>query len=677
VPLPGEYNKYSQVFTILAVGIPEIILVNNMNISEINLIIAKHIRVIFFILFAGFLLCFPFNADSQGFRDSLKFHHKNSEKIKLSPFRDSLSYELQKKRIESSAVFYKKIKSGAHKNFFSRQLYPLLFRKPPTDIPADVISGQDSLPFTAEKDKIIRSIRIYKAPVFGSSVYDTTQISDNWVDRTLNHLHFYTNDAVIRNYLQLKKGDRLNPVVLSDNERILRQSALFEDARFIVTPQPGSDSVDVVLIIKDVAPFGFALTVKDASNSSIRLFNKNIFGLGHQLEQTFEVKTYQHPSVYMGSGGYKIRNIRRSFTDINFYWKNVPEMRRIGLQIYKPFISPETRFGGGFNIQKIRTGEVQGISNSAGRTDYSIYDLWGGYSTIINRYKSPLKERAVFAVTGRYYNVNYQHSPPVVMELVTPAVTVNRYIAGLNLVKSGYYRSNMIYSFGKTEDIPTGNLAQLTMGYETSILASRYYTGIKLLSGEKTNRNRFIYSWFEGGGYWSGKHFNDGIIGFGFDYISGLYKSGSYRFRSFLSLSYKAGINRESIGELEMKSEEFFKTYRHFDESGQQRLGIKAETVVFSPYYLLGFRFAAYSFVEAAMVAAPGQIAFAGSVYPAIGLGFRIRNENLVFSTFQFGLTWYGRPNNNGQNWMFEITDIPQVGTKDFNIEAPEFATYR
>ncbi|MBK6964529.1 MAG: hypothetical protein IPH20_11500 [Bacteroidales bacterium] len=634
-------------------------------------------RVSILTLITGFVMGASLQVLSQEDRIPLKSGSTDSVIIKLPPVRDSMLYELQRKHIESSSEIYKKIKSSAHKNFFSRQLYPLFFKKPPVAISSDALPGADSLPYIDQKDKIIRSIRIYKAPVFGSSVFDTTRVSNNWIDKTLNNLHFYTHDAVIRNYLQIKKGDPLNPVQLSDNERIIRESALFQDARFIVTEKPGTDSVDVVLVIKDVAPLGFATTVKDASNSSIRLFNRNILGFGHQLEQTFEISTNSPPNISMGSGGYKVRNIRRSFTDLNLYWKNVPEMKRIGIQIYKPFVSPETRFGGGINIQKIKSGEALGVSNPAARTDYSVYDIWGGYSTIINRYKSPVKDRAVFAVTGRYYNVNFQHSPPVVLELISPAVTFNRYIAGLSLVRSGYYRSNMIYSFGRTEDIPTGNMAQLTFGYETSIISSRYYTGVKLLSGDRMSKDRFIYSWFEGGGYWTGNHFNDGIVGFGFDYISGLYKSGSYRFRSFVSLSYKAGINRESIGELEMKSEDFFKTYRKYNESGDQRLGIKAETVVFTPYYLLGFRFAAYSFVEAAMITEPGRFALSGAVYPAIGFGLRIRNENLVFSTIQFGVTWYGRPDINGNNWMFEIADIPQVPVKNFNIGAPEFSNYR
>ncbi len=641
-----------------------------MNIRLISNLVSGCFRVDVFAFITGFLMAVSMHGHAQVVRDSVL-------RIKLPIKNDSLSYELQKKHIQSSSEFYKKVKTTAHRNFFSRQLYPLLFRKSFADISQEIVSGSDSLPYISQKGKIIRSVKMVKVPVFGSSVFDTTIVSDNLTDRTLNSLHFKTRDAVIRSYLLIHKGDELNPVILADNERIIRQSALFADARFIVNSQPDSDSVDLVLVIKDVFPFSFDLKVKDANSGAIRLYNRNILGFGHQLEQSFDITTQKGPYISMSAGGYKIRNIRRSFTDLDVVWKNTPELKRMGIRVSKPFVSPETRYGGGVNIQKVRSGETQGVSNPAIRLEYSIYDFWGGYATIINRLKSPSGVRSVFALTGRYYNINYQHSSPLVLETASPTVTLNRYIAGLTLVKSGYYRSNMIYSFGKTEDIPTGNLARLITGFETSILGSRYYTGIKLLSGEKINRDRFIYSWFESGGYWSEGRFNDGIISLGFDYISGLYQFGSHRLRSFISLSYKAGINRISVGELKVNSTEFLKTYRNFREQGHQRFGIRAETVIFTPYYLLGFRFAAYSFIEAAMIAPPGKFALSGYVYPALGLGLRIRNENLVFSTFQLGLTWYGRPDIKGRYLMFEFTDIPQVGLEKFSIGAPEFTVYQ
>ncbi|MFH1121029.1 MAG: hypothetical protein V1775_14520 [Bacteroidota bacterium] len=627
-------------------------------------------------LFAGVIFFMGVQAaQAQDPADSIhRLQKRQSQQIRIM-HSDSLKFELQKKHMNASGEFYKKLRKTAHNNYFSRQLYPLLFKKPPVNGSNAADSGLDTIPFQSDKGKVIRSIRIFKSEVFGSSVFDTTIISQNWLDKTLNSVHFRTHNAVIKSYLRFSEGDRLNPVVLSDNERILRQSAFFEDARFIVSGRPGNDSVDVVLVIRDVFPLGFDLKIRDANSSSFKLYNRNILGFGQQLEQSFEVNTEQRPAIYLSEGAYKIRNIRRSFTDAMVLWQSKPEIRRMGIQISRPFISPETRFGGGLNIYKATTRLIPGIDEPATSLEFSVFDFWGGYSTILNRYKSPAFERSTLAITGRYYNINQMRTPSVIVKSLNPAVTLNRYFASLSLIRSGYYRSNMVYGFGRTEDIPAGHLARLTIGYETSILNSRLYSGIKLLSGKLLGRGGFIYSWFETGGFWSDNRVSDGVAGLGSEYISPLYKSGTYRIRSFGSFSYKTGINRISDEGLLIKDNNS-DAFNSFDISGDQRITGRVETVVFSPYYLLGFRFAAYAFLESAMVAASSEFILSGKLYPAFGLGLRIRNENLAFSTFQLGFTWYGNNDNSGRNLVFDFTDIPQINLNKFIVEAPDFAGY-
>ncbi len=161
-------------------------------------------QVLVITLISCFLMAATKPTCAQEIHDSLSGRLKNSGKIKLPAMQDSLSYELQKKRIASSSEFYKKVKSSAQSNFFYRNLYPILFRKPPATKSSEIISGSDSLPYLTQKDKVIRSVRIYKAPVFGSSIFDTSVISANWTDRLLNSIHFNTNDAVIRSYLNIR-----------------------------------------------------------------------------------------------------------------------------------------------------------------------------------------------------------------------------------------------------------------------------------------------------------------------------------------------------------------------------------------------------------------------------------------------------------------------------------------
>jgi hypothetical protein len=65
-------------------------------------------------------------------------------------------------------------------------------------------------------------------------------------------------------------------------------------------------------------------------------------------------------------------------------------------------------------------------------------------------------------------------------------------------------------------------------------------------------------------------------------------------------------------------------------------------------------------------------------VYYQIGLGVLIKNENLVFSTFQLSLSFYPIIPGNGQN-VFKRNSVKpsDFGFRDFEIGKPSNALYR
>src|SRR5690606_39828076 len=56
--------------------------------------------------------------------------------------------------------------------------------------------------------------------------------------------------------LFIRENTKLNPYKIADNERFLRTIEYIQDARIIVIPIPETDSVDLVVITKDL----FSLT---------------------------------------------------------------------------------------------------------------------------------------------------------------------------------------------------------------------------------------------------------------------------------------------------------------------------------------------------------------------------------------------------------------------------------
>jgi hypothetical protein len=81
---------------------------------------------------------------------------------------------------------------------------------------------------------LIADIYIENIPVFGGSIYDTTVYRLTRPEKSGNAIHTNTKEKVIYNNLLFKKGDKINPFQLADNERLLRSLSFIKDAKIIV-----------------------------------------------------------------------------------------------------------------------------------------------------------------------------------------------------------------------------------------------------------------------------------------------------------------------------------------------------------------------------------------------------------------------------------------------------------
>lgn len=590
---------------------------------------------------------------------------------------DSAAYHSRARQISRSRDFYGRLEKRSDTSYFLKNLYPLLFRKPPSGPSEAIINLPSNLPFAGEKGKIIRHISIRKYPAFGPSLFDSLQDKQTRVQQILNKTHFYTRDAVIMRYLMVEEGDALDPVRLADNERVVRDAAVFQDARFLVYATPGNDSVDIVLLVKDVFPFGFDLKVNEPDRSRLRFYNRNFLGLGHQPEQWLDIDLKGSPAIILSQGAYRVRNIRSSFTDAYAYWQSTARRKGVGIELSRPFITPETRFGGGLKTEKFNTPYPLNNEEYIKSAGYSLIDVWSGYATIIERPAGAKAERLQAAVTGRYYDLRYSGLPPMVDSGTVRLHSVQRLSGEICLIRSGFYLNNMIYGFGRTEDIPTGYHAGLILGYENSVLTKAPYAALRFSSGTKLNGAGYLFSSFYLGGYRDKDNFSDGLANISINYISGLVKAGTYRFRHFVTADILSGISRTSPLTLSLNRNDITDTYRKYELTGLHRATFRYEIVAFTPWYLLGFRFAGYASGELGMIAPDMKHLLKQAVYPAIGAGIRIRNENLVFSTFQISLMWHPRPLNGSRGWIFELEEPDQAGFNRFGISPPDFMEFR
>jgi hypothetical protein len=66
--------------------------------------------------------------------------------------------------------------------------------------------------------------------------------------------------------------------------------------------------------------------------------------------------------------------------------------------------------------------------------------------------------------------------------------------------------------------------------------------------------------------------------------------------------------------------------------------------VVFSPVNIYGFRFAFFGFVDMGFLAANREIINNGRFLSGLGLGIRVRNDNLIFNTLQIKIGYFPNP---------------------------------
>ncbi len=138
-------------------------------------------------------------------------------------------------------LLYQKLENSAKKSVVTQKLFDIAFAGKDylqrTDTIQQEKSGQRFDPY---EGKIIRKVNYDVLDVIGPNVNDTVHYSLSDFQRWVNDLYPNTKDFVIKNNQLFKVGDSLDPLQLSNTERLLRELQSIKDARVEVRPLPGN-----------------------------------------------------------------------------------------------------------------------------------------------------------------------------------------------------------------------------------------------------------------------------------------------------------------------------------------------------------------------------------------------------------------------------------------------------
>jgi hypothetical protein len=613
--------------------------------------------------------------------DSVFFTDRDTVIYVVDTIRSNMEAIIKGADLSRDSAFYQEVKRRMDRGRISRQLFDALFDLQggaPSTAPPRTPRVRRG---TFAQGSVVGDIRIKKLDVFGPSVTDTTERATRRLSRFYNALHTNTHNRVLRNNLLLRPGDSLTATHLADSERIIRSLPFIRDARLLVQPRAnGSDTVDLLLITEDVIPYSFSGRPRGWIEGSAEVSNRNILGTGHELANSISIDS-DLPQQVGYEGVYRLPNIRGSFVEANLRYANTYFNEIYQVAAERPFYVPDIRFAGGADINYQRrltfAPEINAYAALDTFTDardiprirYSAFeqDYWLARSFKLNSFDD--RTRLSVSVGGRHQH--FYERPPVSPEQNPAFHHRTRLLAGVTFSKRYFTTEELVYTYGRTEDIPVGQLAELVVGPEFGEYNDRWFTGLSYARGNYVTPLGYVSVGAGGGGFWRNRRIEEGVLQFTLDSYSYLFYARRSRFRFFFNSNYTRGIRRLPTIDFQnryisIRRDDGIRGLSNVALEGNERLTFSLEGVAYPPWNLYSFRLALFGFLDTGLIAEENERLFQTRAYHGIGLGFRVRNENLAFKTFQVRMVVY--PNAPpGESWIgFSAGGIPLPRLRDF-----------
>lgn len=532
----------------------------------------------------------------------------------------------------------------------------LSVNNPEPVLPGDGVIKNEEM-FNPYRGKIIRNIGVQKIS-FNRSINDTTRVIKNFFTNVGDALHTTTGKKTILNNLFFTPGDTLYPYLLADNERFLRALSFLQDAKIVVKyAAPGSDSVDVIVLSKDVFPIGGSIDEVTGKLASFEFNDDNLMGTGNRIQVRNLFDANRHPNYGIGFEVLK-RNVLGSFINLAVGYQNQTpafnsgrrEEKNLYLQGELPLVSPYHVWTGAFEIATHFTQNAY-VSDSLYRSDfkykYRVFDVWAGYNIGARRQlEQNFKSRYKRVISLRAIHKNFQDVPDLFKNNYnynySDLVSV---LSSFTIFEQDFYRTNFLYGFGRNEDIPEGFSLSFISGWSNRNLVSRPYFGFDYQRNYFSNKNNYLNYNIRLGTFFNKGSLEDISMLTSLEYFTKLRKLGRSRWylRHFLSGSITQLLKTQMNDPLRLSSDYGIPQLNNPDIKASTRISFNGESVFYNTWRFVGFSFAPFAFANISYLKPIGSLVKNGQIYAAIGGGARTRNENLVFGTMELKAYYYPR----------------------------------
>ncbi len=507
-----------------------------------------------------------------------------------------------------------------------------------------LLNGKSEDPYLPYQGKIIR--HIYVEPYgFNRSFTDTSALDNSKMARLGGKLHRTTRKFVISDNLFIEENTALNAFKLADNERYIRSLEFIQDARIIIEKIPHcKDSVDVVVYTKDVFSIGGGGASDGLNHINLNLYDANFVGLGQRIEGSGLYDYNRVPNIAYGFL-YRKTNLLHTFVDVTVGYSqmnngNYTHVEETGeyISLSRRLVSPYSRFAGALTLSRNEAVNPYHVPDTLAHTyKFDFADVWAGYNIGIKKLTSTnnsIRDRRFLAV--RYYNRNFIRVPIPAENVFDPVYNSSQAVlAQFTFFRQDYFKTQYIYGFGTTEDLPYGYNISVTAGWHKQLNLERPYAGLNASHYIATKRGDFVQLYLRAGGFLFQNKVQDGSFMIGATAFSHIMFLNSIKIRQYVNTSYSELYNRLTYAPLRIDNFYGLRGFLSDSASGAKRFSMQLETEFYLRYKFFGFQFAPFPYGDLTVLTPANSPLSKSSLYTSLGGGVRARNENLVFETIE------------------------------------------
>jgi hypothetical protein len=305
---------------------------------------------------------------------------------------------------------------------------------------------------------------------------------------------------------------------------------------------------------------------------------------------------------------------------------------------------------------------------------YERFDAWVGYNVAIKKLTATnnnIRDRRFFAV--RYNNKVFDKIPSQVGNNFDPFYNNTRYVLGqFTFFRQDYFKTQYIYGFGATEDLPYGYNIAVTGGWHQQAGVDRTYAGLKATYYIASVNGDFIRFYFKSGGFLKQNTIKDKSLLVGGSAYSRLFFINSTKIRQFVNASYTTLNNQVTYEPLYLNNFYGLRGFLSDSAFGTKRMSVQLETSFYIKQKLFGFKFAPFPYADFSLITPQGQPFRKSLLYTSVGGGLRARNENLVFETIEVRAYYFPIAPTNMRGFKVILTTNIRFRYSSNYVSAPE-----